>query len=100
MVGSRLTFLVIQSEAFALLLLNVGQFSLRIKFFPVDLLRALQRRKAIVGPNSLKVGLAGGRTWRSPRSLRRSRGLRIRRGRRRLAEGGNNRKRQYAHGSK
>src|SRR2546427_12652762 len=97
MVSRRLTLSFIHSQALELPLLSVRQFRLRIVFFPAELLGALQGCKGVVGPYSLKVGLAVGRTWRSPRSLHRSRGLRVRRCLRRLAGGGYSRQHQRSH---
>src|SRR5947207_3138297 len=66
MVCRRLTLNIVHSQTVALPLLNVRQFRFRIELFPGELLRTLQRREGVVGPYSLKVGLAIGRTWRSP----------------------------------
>src|SRR5207244_10996957 len=78
MISRRLTLFVILSQPLLLPLLNLRHFRLRIKFFARELLGTLQRCKGVVGPDSLKVGLTVGCTWRSPRSLCRSRGLRLR----------------------
>src|SRR5258708_3906665 len=97
MVRRWLTLLVIQGKALALRPLNTLQFRFRIEFFPGELLGALQGCNGVVGPYSLKVGLAVGRTWRCPRSLHRGRGLRLRRWRRRLAGGGYDHEHQRAY---
>src|SRR5260370_42499060 len=69
MVSGRLALHIIQSKAIAFPLLNLRQFRFRIKFFPGELLGALQRCNAVVGPYSLKVGLTAGRTWHGPTLL-------------------------------
>src|SRR5207237_8510381 len=69
----------------------------RKKLFARELTWPFQGRKGGVGPNSLKVRLAVGRTWRSPRLHRGRNSLRFLRGRRPLAGGGCNRKRQRTH---
>src|SRR5213593_741475 len=97
MVSRRLTLNIVPLQALALPLLNLRQFRLCIVFFRGELLGALQGCNGVVGPYSLKVGLAVGRTWRSPRSLYCSRGSRLRRCLRCLAGGGNNREQQRTH---
>src|SRR5690348_1996054 len=98
-IGGRLTltFIVVSVQALAFPRLNLRQFGVRIKFFPGELLGTLQRSNAVVGPHSLKIGLAVGRTRRSPRRFGRSRGLRFLRWSR-LAAGGYSREQQRDHG--
>src|ERR1043165_5815495 len=64
-----LTFVIISIQSLALLLLNLRQFRFRIEFFCPQPLGTLQRRESVIGPDSLKVGLAVGHTRRSPRSV-------------------------------
>ena len=80
-----LTLVIITIQALVLLLLNFRQFRFRIEFFRAQLLGAVQGCESVVGPHSLKVGLAVGRAWRSPRSFPR------------LAGGGWNREHEHSH---
>ena len=91
MIRGRLTLDVIHSEAILLVFLKLREFRFRVELLPGELPGALQGCNAVIGPYSLKVDLAVGRTWRSPCCFRRRRGIRLWRCLRRLSGGGYNR---------
>src|SRR5216684_5062614 len=67
MVSRRLTLLLNLGESLAFLLGKGLQLRFRIELLASKLLGPFQRRYGIVGPYSLQVRLAIGRTWRCPR---------------------------------
>src|SRR5438445_13380170 len=85
MIRGRLTLDVIISEAILLVFLQLRDFRFRVELLPGELPGALQGCNGVVGPYSLTVDLAVGRTWCSPRCFRRRRGIRLWRGLRRLS---------------
>src|SRR3989442_4704499 len=96
MIRGRFTLDVIHSEAILLVFLKLRVFRFRVELLPGELPGALQGCNGVVGPYSLKVGLAV-RTWCSPRCFRRRRGIRLWRCLRRLSGGGYNRECPCSH---
>src|SRR5438034_8313011 len=96
MIRRRFTLHVIHSEAILLVFLTLREFRFLVELLRGELPGALQGCDGVVGPYSLKVDLAVGRTWRSPCCFRRRRGIRLWRCLRRLSGGGSNRENQYS----
>src|SRR2546427_12901058 len=95
MVSRRLTLILNLSESLAFLLGKGLHLRFRIELLAGELLGPFQRRHGIVGPYSLQVRLAIGRTRRCPRLPAGGCGLCGRRlcgGRRGLSRGGGPRK--------